>query len=400
VVVVAFLVITIILYGAFSSFGFFFKSLVSEFQLTRTLTSVVVSTQLILAGCASLGAGWALDRYGPKKVVLLMGLFTGLSLLLTSRVESPWQLFITYSLLFSLGAGAVYVVPTSAVSRWFDKKRGLALGISGSASGFGAMIMAPLATYLISAFGWRTAYAVIGLIAWAVIIPVSRLLKGDPREVGALADGVKLGSDEIAPDRETVHLANYPLLQVLKLRNFWFMVFIWICFGSCVFLIFTHLVPHITDRGFSPGQAAGVFSTMGLGAVAGRVLIGALADRIGRKPASVIAALAQAGAMLWLIWSQELWMFYLFALVYGFAYSGLSASMGAFIADVFGLARIGSIFGILEVGWGIGAAVGPAMGGLIFDASGSYSLAFLIAASGLFLAALLIGLVRREIGSG
>jgi len=152
VLVVIFLVISTILYGTVQSFGIFFKSIEGAFNLTRATTSAIVSTNMFLAGIATFGVGWALDRYGPKTVVLLMGLFAGLSLLLTSLTNSSWQLFITYSLLLSLGTGAVYAVPTSAISRWFDRKRGLALGISGSGSGLGTLIMAPFATYLISHF--------------------------------------------------------------------------------------------------------------------------------------------------------------------------------------------------------------------------------------------------------
>jgi len=396
VVVASLLVVCTVLYGTVQSFGIFFKSIESAFSLTRAMTSAVVSTNLILAGIAAFGAGWALDKYGPKSVVLLMGLLTGLSLLLTSLTNSPWQLFITYGLILSLGTGAVYVVPTSAISRWFEKRRGLALGIGGSGAGLGTLAMAPFATYLISNFDWRIAYIVIGLIAWIVIIPLSRLMKRDPSEVGVLADGAIPDVMNTRSDSGNTSPVDFSLLQVVSTRSFWCIIFIWMFFGSCLFLVFIHLVPHITDTGFSANEAAGAMSLMGGAAIAGRVLMGIAADRIGRKVTSIMGALLQAGAMLWLIWSQELWMFYLFALIYGFAYSGFSASMGALIGDVFGLARIGAIFGVLEIGFSIGAATGPVLGGLVFDTSGSYFTAFIIAALSMLMASLLIALIRRE----
>ncbi len=190
VVVASFLLVGITLYGIHFSFGIFFKSIQSEFNLTRTATSAIASANLLLAGICAFGAGWALDRYGPKTVILLMGSFAGLSLLLTSQTNSLWQLFITYSLLLAIGTGALYVVPTSTISRWFDKKRGLALGIAGSGSGLGTVSMAPFATYLISNFEWRIAYIVVGLIAWLIVIPSSWLLKREPRDIGTLPDGV------------------------------------------------------------------------------------------------------------------------------------------------------------------------------------------------------------------
>ena len=395
VVVVAFLVIGITLYGIQFSFGVFFKSIQSEFNLTRAATSAILSVNMLLAGVSAVLAGWALDKYGPRIVILSMGLFTGLSLLLTSQTNSPWQLFITYSLLLAMGTGALYVVPTSTVSRWFDKKRGLALGIAGSGSGLGMVIMAPFATYLIYNFDWRMAYIVIGLITWFMVIPLSRLLKREPREIGALPDGLSHSKD-IANRDESIQPVDSSLLQVFRTRSFWLVIFIWLFFASSLFLIFTHLVPHATDIGFSAGDAATVLSLMGGVGIAGKVLMGVASDRIGRKLTAIICALLQAGAMVWLIWSQDLWMLYLFALVYGFAYSGFGSSMGALIGDTFGLGKIGAIFGVLEIGFGIGAAIGSTVGGIIFDVSNSYSVAFLMGAIAMLITALLIVLVRRE----
>ena len=350
---------------------------------------------MLLAGVSAVLAGWALDKYGPRIVILSMGLFTGLSLLLTSQTNSSWQLFITYSLLLAMGTGALYVVPTSTVSRWFDQKRGLALGIAGSGSGLGMVIMAPFATYLIYNFDWRMAYIVIGLITWFMVIPLSRLLKREPREIGALPDGLSHSKDTANRD-ESIQPVDSSLLQVFRTRSFWLVIFIWLFFASSLFLIFTHLVPHTTDIGFSAGDAATVLSLMGGVGIAGKVLMGVASDRIGRKLTAIICALLQAGAMVWLIWSQDLWMLYLFALVFGFAYSGFSSSMGALIGDTFGLRKIGAIFGVLEIGFGIGAAIGSTVGGIIFDVSNSYSVAFLMAAIAMLITALLIVLVRRE----
>ena len=396
VVVVTFFIYGAVLWGIRAAFGVFFKSIAGEFDLTRAATSTIFSLYMLLGCLFAFLGGWALDRYGPRIVVLLMGLFTGLSLLLTSQTSSLWQLFITYSLLFAIGSGALYAVMVSTVSRWFDKKRGLALGISVSGAGFGTAVVAPFATYLISNFGWRMAYLVIGAIVWLIMIPLSRLLKKDPYEIGALPDGVKSHSENIKNEEESIQPTDLSLLQAFRTRSFWFLLFIWLFFASSLFLVMTHLVPHVTDIGFSTGEAAAVFSLMGGTAMAGRIIMGIVSDRIGRKVTAVICGLLQAGAMLWLIWAQELWMFYLFALAYGFAYGGIVPSIGALAGDAFGLRQIGLIMGALEVGLGIGAAIGPAIGGLIFDVSHSYFMAFLVIAVAMLIATLLITLVRRE----
>ncbi len=396
VVVAVFLVIGITLYGIHFSFGIFFKSIESEFSLTRAATSTILSANLLLAGVYSFFAGWALDRYGPSLVVLLMGIFTGLSLVLTSQTNALWQLFITYSLLLAMGTGPLYVVPMSAVSRWFDKKRGLALGLSSVGVGLGTLVMAPFATYLITNFNWHTAYLVIGLIAWLVVIPLSMLLKKEPREVGALSDRVKSYATEVKSEEDGIQPIGYSWSQLFRTRSFWLFVFIWFLFAACLFLIFTHLVPHVTDIGFSAGQAAVVLSLIGVASIPGRLLMGIVSDRLGRKLAPIICTLLQSGAIVWLVWAQDLWSLYLFALIFGFVYSGFGISGAALISDTFGLSKIGTIFGLLEISFGIGAAIGSAFGGIIFDVSHSYSIAFLIGVGAMLVATLLITLIRRE----
>ena len=393
VVVVVFSVIGITLYGIHFSFGVFFKSIESEFGLTRAATSAILSANLLFAGFYSFFAGWALDRYGPKLVVLSMGIFTGLSLVLTSQTNSLWQLFITYSLLLAMGTGPLFVVPMSAVSKWFDKKRGLALGLATLGVGLGTVIMAPFATYLIANFDWHTAYLIIGVIAWLIIVPPSLLLKKEPREVGALPDG-RIKEPKI--EYKEIQSGGLSLREALRTRSFWLFAIIWFLFASCLFLIYTHLVPHITDRGFSVGQAATVLSLLGAASIPGRLLMGIVSDRLGRKLAVAVCTLVVAGAILWLVQAEDLWHLYLFALVFGFFYSGFGTSSAALVSDTFGLGKIGTIFGLLEISFGIGAATGPFIGGIIFDVSQNYSLAFLIGAGAMLLITLLVPIVRRE----
>ena len=398
VVVFAFFIYGTALWGVRSSYGVFFKSIAGEFDLTRAATASIFSVYMLLCSVFAIAGGWALDRYGPKIIVLMMGIFTGLSLVLTSQADSLWQLFITYSLVFAIGSGSLYAVMVSTVSRWFDAKRGSALGISISGAPFGTAVIPLFATYLISNYGWRMAFLVIGVIVWLIMIPLSRLFKKDPREIGALPDGVKSDSRDVKNEGGSLQPTGLSLLQAFRTKNFWLLLFIWLFFSSSLFFTFNHLVPHITDIGFSPGEAAVVFSVTGGAAIVGRILMGIVSDRIGRKLTATICGLLQAGIMIWLIWANELWMFYLFAVIYGFAYGGIVPSIAALAGDAFGLRRIGSIMGGLEVGLGIGAAIGPALGGLIFDINHSYSLAFLLISAGMLVAVFLIALIGRETG--
>ncbi len=398
VVVIAFLIICTIIFGTRYSFGVFFKSLESEFSLTRGATSGIFSAYMAFSCVFAILGGWALDRYGPRIVTLLMGLFTGLSLLLTSQTNSLWQLFISYGLLLAIGTGAAYTVLISTTSRWFEKKRGLAVGLAGSGTGLGTVVMAPFASYLISNFDWRMAYIVMGLIAGLVIVSLSMLLRKNPGDIGVLPNGVKSDSGEmgVQEKRDDVQPVSLSLLQAFRTSNFWFLWTILLLWSLCLHLVLTHIVPHATDMGISATEAAVVLGLIGGISIPGRLIMGGVSDRIGGKASAIICALLQAGAMLWLMWSQELWMLYLFAVVYGFGYGGFDPPTVVLVVDIFGLRSLGVIMGALVVGYGIGAAIGPAVAGLIFDASNSYFMAFLIGALAMLITVLLLALIRQE----
>ncbi|MFC2013951.1 MFS transporter [Chloroflexota bacterium] len=400
VVVAAFLVIGIISFGICDIFGVFFKSIEGDFDLTRAATSGVLSVGMVLGCLFAVLSGWASDKYGPRIVILIMGIFTGLGLLLTSQTNAPWQLFITYSPILSFGTGATYVVIMSTVLRWFDKKQGLALGIGGSGMGLGAVLLAPFATFLITSFGWRMSFIVLGMISLVIMIPLSRLLKKSPSEIGVLPDGnkspsVKTGVEETGREDHT-KLVEFSLLQAFRTRSFWLFSSIWLVHAFCLFLVLTHIVPHATDIGIPPMEAATILSLIGGSTIAGRLLMGRVSDSIGKKAAAIICSLLLAGAMIWLIWSRDLWMLYIFGAVYGFARGGIDPPIVGLIGDTFGLRSIGIIMATMTVAFGIGAAIGPAVGGLIFDVSKSYFMAFLIGALAMMTLALFIALIRRE----
>ncbi len=397
VVIANLLIMGTAIWGIRFSFGVFFKSLESEFNLTRAATSAIFSTQMVLGGVFTILGGWAVDRYGPRVLFLLLGIFTGLGLLLSSQTNALWQLFFTYSLLLAMGTSPIYVVVMSTASRWFARKRGMAMGIASSGAGLGPLIFAPFATYLIARFDWRTAYLVNGIVAWLAVIPLSRLLKRDPSEIGALPDGAKHLREAKVEDAETL-LGGLSLREALRTRSFWMVLFIFLLFAASLFLILTHLVPHALDIGFSAVEAATLLSLAGGATLVGRVLLGIASDRIGRKAAAIICTLLHAAAMVWLLWAKELWMLYLFALAFGFAWGGVGPTMAALIGDTFGLGKIGAILGVLDAGFNVGAAIGPILGGITFDINQSYFIAFLSSAVFMTVASLLVFLVREETG--
>lgn len=383
--------------GTRYTYGIFIKPLDADFQMTRAMTSGVFSLYMLLGCFIAIGGGWALDRYGPRKVGIFMGVFTGLSLILTSHARAPWQLLITYSLLLSLGTGAVYGVVNSTTSRWFVEKRGIAVGISSTGGGMGAIILAPFAAYLISVFDWRTAFLVMGSIAGLSILGASLVLIKEPGDVGLLPYGAESEPFEKDPAKigSGLESASLTLSQAWKLQPFWFLGLSWLFLSLGLHMVFIHVVPYAVDMGIAPMDAAFILSLIGLANIPGRLISGKLSDAMGTKFVGVSCALIQFGAMLWLMGSNRLWMLYAFSVVYGFLWGGSATVITVLTADIFGMRSLGAIMGVMSGGWAVGAAVGPAIGGYLFDLSGHYAAAFAVGAAALFTAACFLGLIRK-----
>ena len=370
---------------------FFFESLEQDFGWTRALTSSVFSVYMLIGSLFAILGGWVADRYGAKTAFMVMAFFAFLGLALTSRVSTLWHIYLSYSLLVAMGTGATYPIATSLAIRWFKERRALALAIVTSGVGLGSILMAPVASYLITGYGWRVSSLAIGLIAFIIMIPCSFLLRRTPVEAKALSkdEQQKTSNLNFTEGRDN-EFREFSIIQAIKTRNFLLMICILFFFSFCLFMVMTHIVRHAIDLGIEPIQAASIISISGFANIPTRILTGFVSDRFGRKRAALICALLMAAAMLWLTQSSSLWMLYVFAAAFGAAYGGLSPPIVAIVGDTFGLRNIGAILGILEVGWVLGAAAGPALTGYIFDTTGGYDLAFL---SGVLAALVIVILV-------
>ncbi|MFC1968413.1 MFS transporter [Chloroflexota bacterium] len=360
------------------SFGVFFKALEDDFGLTRASTSGIFSIHMFLACIAALLAGWAVDRYGPRLVIVCMGLFTGSSLLLVSRASSVWHLYLSYGLLFALGTAAAYTVAVATTSRWFIKRRGIALGIATSGASLGVLIGAPVSAYLITSYGWRTSYAIMGLIAGIIIVGSALFLRKDPAEMGALPDGEMSDAVEVATSgHRDNRKPELSLFQATRTRTFWLLIFTVWAYSFCLHMVLTHLVRHAIDLEISPVHAATVLTFIASTGILGRLAGGRISDRIGRRKIAIACAFLQAAAMLILMGSVNIWMLYLFAMLYGPTYGAMDPIVVALVVENFGLRSMGAMMGMTSIFFGIGGAAGPALAGYVFDVHGSYTIAFI-----------------------
>lgn len=373
IVALAFLLMAVF-WGTLYSFGVFFKPVLTEFGWTRAVTSGAFSLCFILYGFSAMLAGRMNDRFGPRLVVTVTGLLCGLGYLLMSRIDAIWQLYLYYGVILAMGTSGSYVPLSSMISRWFTRRRGVMMGIAVSGIGVGTLVMSPIANWLISSYGWRTSYIVVGITALVLIVSAAQFLKRDPAEMGLSPYGEKEGKE---PGGK---IKGLPLGSVIATWNFWMVCLAFFCFGVAIQAILVHIVAHVTDIGISATTAASVLAIIGGGGFAGRFVVGGVTDKIGSRMALLFSFAGLVVALFWLLFCRQAWMFFPFAVVFGLAYGAFSTLIGLVVAEFFGVAALGVILGAALLGTALGEAFGALLPGYVFDVTGSYQLAFIICA--------------------
>jgi MFS family permease len=391
VVIILFAVLMAII-GIRASFGIFFRSIEDEFELTRAATSAIFAAFMMLGGVFAIPGGRLADKYGPKVSILIMGITSGIGLILVSLAQNFLQILLIYGILLSLGSGLIIPVMASTISTIFDKNRTLALGIVQAGGAMGGVVAPLFVTYLIAVGNWRFAYVVYGLVSGGVIVLFGLFL----RPSGAKNKNSDPASGDIAVEAGPISKKSFTLTELVRNANFWKLFISRIFYNSFLFFFITHIVPYLTDLGISKGKAALMISLINGSAVAGRLVSGVAADRLNKKAILVFCILMATIAMTWMVWAGSLIEFYLIALIGGFSLGGFPPVTLSLTVDVFGKYGLGSLFGIMEIGTSIGAAFGPVLGGMLFDITNSYTAAFICSASLTLIAAILTGSVKQN----
>ena len=392
VVVLAAFLILVMTWGTIYCFGVFFKPVLIEFGWTRAATSGAYSLCLLLLAFFGIVMGRLNDRFGPRIVVTGCGLFLGSGYLLMSQISAIWQLYLFYGVILAIGASGSFIPLASTISRWFIKRRGLMTGIAVSGIGVGTMIMPPVANWLITDYGWRVAYLVIGIAVLVLITSAAQFLRYEPSQMGQLP----YGENQAKPESVNSKTKGFSLQETIHTRQFWMISAMFFCFAVSIQSILVHIVPHATDIGISSARAANILAIIGALSATGRVMMGGVADRIGNKLALVVVFVLMSAALLWLLAAKEPWMFYLFAIAFGFAYGGWATLISLIPAELFGLGSLGVILGAVHFSVATGEALGPTLAGRIFDITGSYQPAFIICAA-LSMIAIVLALFLRPI---
>jgi MFS transporter, OFA family, oxalate/formate antiporter len=374
-IIVASFFIQAVVWGISNSFGVFFDPLIQEFGWSRATISGAASLGFLVHGSASILLGNFNDRFGPRIIMSGCAIFLGLGFLLMATMNSIWQMYLFYGLIAAVGLGGIDVIPLSTVSRWFKKKRGMMSGIVKVGTGVGMFTMPFFITWLIHHHGWRTAFVVLAFIILFCVLFLAQFLVRDPIQKEQFIDNERHGAGTQTEPEE-----GLTFKQAIATRQFWTICFIYFIILFCVYTILMHIVQHAIDFGIPRGVAAGILSTIGGASIMGRFFMGGAADKMGEKSALLICLMCLFTALVWLQAVNALWMFYLFAVVYGFAHGGFFSLISPLIAKLFGTKSHGLLFGIVIFSSTIGGAIGPFIAGYIFDLTASYKMVFIILA--------------------
>ncbi|MFC1897207.1 MFS transporter [Chloroflexota bacterium] len=375
VMVILAMCVTIVYAMAYYIFGIFLIPVTMEFGWERGALSVALSMAMLVGGAFGIPAGRLSDKYGPRPLVTVSGLLTGIALLLMSQVSLLWHVYLIWGLIMGMAFSCCVIPISTTIPRWFTSKRGIAIGLTAVGGGLGGVIWPPVAQWLISSFGWRYAYVALGLMALVIVVPVAQFMRHSPQRVGLKPYGENKTIDKESP---TPVVEEFSFTRAMKASHFWIFSLISFCFQFSIRLIMIHIAPHAVDIGILAMVAASIPSIIAVFNLTGKLTLGFMADRIGSRLALITCLCIFILAMIWLLCTKELWMFYVFAVIFGIAYGGEILVFTLVPAELFGLRYLGTIAATIRFLGTIGGASGPPFAGKIFDVTGSYNLAFLI----------------------
>ncbi|MQG21198.1 MAG: MFS transporter [SAR202 cluster bacterium] len=399
---IAIAAMTVLSVGAgvyWQGFGVFFLPLAHEFSTSRAALSGVVSISQLEGGLLGPVGGYLVDRYGPRKMMLIGGSFMGLGFLLLSQVQSLMMFYVVFLLVISVGMSIGIRVPALvAPVNWFIKKRGRALGIATSGGGLGGVFV-PFLGWLIVAVGWRTTAVIAGLMVWVVALPLAFFMRTRPEDYGLLPDGERSVSQNVETSENGLEdtisgEAEYTLMQALKTPAFWFLAIVLGLRQLAIGAIALHQVPFLVGIGIRTEIAATVLGMTGVISILGRFGFGWLAEKIStRYVMAITMGLVALGSFV-LANVGTWWHLFFFVPIYAVGWGGGATLMFALRAEYFGRKAFGTISGAMDAIQMFGLVLGPVFAGLVYDLTESYYPAFITFAISAALAALTMVFIR------
>lgn len=390
IVLVGFLIMALG-YGSRYSFSVFFPTLFSQFGWPRDLTASIFSTHILLYGFMAPFSGYAVNRFGARRSMLAGTVLLAAGLAASGRADQPWQFYLSFGLLAGAGLCLIGSVPITVVlGAWFERRRGTALSLIFFGEGI-AYSCYPAISWMIDRWGWRQAFVIEGLIIAVVFTPLITLfLHSDPAAKGWTKDGLpSIEPDEpeddqargaIEPDRTRT---DWRLGQAAKTARFYLICLSTFCtWGLGHHIVVTHQIAFCLDVGFERAYASAVLSWGGLTFALG-ALASVISDRIGREWTITLGAsmvIVSIVVFMMITGPTQIFSLYFYSIIFGFGFGMLVPATAAAAGDIFHGPNSGPIMGFIWFSFALGGAVGPWLGGVLFEGEGDYTLAFGFAA--------------------
>jgi MFS family permease len=347
--------------GAMFSLAVFLGPISAATGWSRAAVSSAMTLDFIVMGLAGFAWGAVSDRLGARIVVLTGAIILGAGLWLASRATSPLMFQLGFGVLVGIAAGAFFAPMIAAVTAWFDTQRALAVSLVSAGMGMAPLTMSPFAAWLVSHYDWRTAMAVIGCLAWALLIPAALLVRQPPGTDHSTA-APAMGAGKPAARVMTALLS----VQFMVLGMTFFL-----CCAAHSGPLF-HFVSYAISCGVPMMAAVSIYSVEGLAGLGGRLLLGVAADKLGVKPVLIGGLFVQSVAILGYTFADRQSEFYLLGIVFGTAYSGVMPLYAVLAREYFEQRIMGTVFGAATMLSSLGMALGPVVGGWIFDTYHDY----------------------------
>jgi MFS family permease len=363
-------------YGIWYAYSVILVALLHEYGWSRSVLAGAFSVFTLVHGGVNPLIGALCDRLRPLGLMAAGGAALGLALWADSTIDSPWQLYLCFGVFTAIAVAAAGWVPAIVqVQRDFHDRLGLALGIVSSGVGLGMLLVVPLTQLLIDAYGWRTAFRVLAAVCVLWIVPSSIFMLRLPREIRSQSP-VKKNQEKSSPGHST-------LAEAVRGQPFWLMLAAYFFGNICSQTMHVHQVAYLVDQGVTAIVAASVVGVVGAASIAGKIGGGWLSDRVEREivyMGGIAIMLCAVAALAALEGAPTRWAIYGYAVLLGVGYSATASLIPAMVSDRFGGRHFGAIVGMGLMGSAVGSALGPWMAGYLFDLTGTYMLAFAIAA--------------------